>query len=384
VLFRSISLAGNADGKVTSSPTGVDCGERCSVFIDKAAPVTLTATPSSDADFGGWGGICTGTGSCQFTPTTDRALIAYFWKKSYAVAVTRSGNGSGVVTSSPNGINCGFACNAGYAIGTTVTLTATPAADSTFVGWSGDCSGVGSCVVTMDATRNVSANFSLKTATASRESSSSEGVSTSSSLTVTRTLSAVEDPLTGSRYALLQSVPTSTNENIRWTLQYQPRSGSVYMDVPIAQTSLIPWRHTDARTALLPTTAWLRVCSGQVWTINDGYEMIMNVAGVGVVDRLTRAMRVKSDGEGTLLQELRCDAGGAVAIEGYVFPVSKYDPALSLFKAPAERFRFVVSPQGELIRRELIREDFDIINMCGQRVDEQRGFCDAARGVLQW
>ncbi|HRD50367.1 MAG TPA: hypothetical protein PL166_12335 [Candidatus Contendobacter sp.] len=38
-------------------------------------------------------------------------------------------------------------------------LTATPASGSTFVGWSGACSGVGACVVTMNAAQNVTATF---------------------------------------------------------------------------------------------------------------------------------------------------------------------------------------------------------------------------------
>jgi PKD repeat protein len=42
-----------------------------------------------------------------------------------------------------------------------VTLTATPGSSSSFSGWSGDCSGTGDCVLTMDAGRNVTANFSI-------------------------------------------------------------------------------------------------------------------------------------------------------------------------------------------------------------------------------
>ena len=40
-----------------------------------------------------------------------------------------------------------------------VELTATPSADSDFDGWSGDCSGSGTCMVTMDQARSVTATF---------------------------------------------------------------------------------------------------------------------------------------------------------------------------------------------------------------------------------
>ncbi|MGA1077044.1 MAG: choice-of-anchor Q domain-containing protein, partial [Ilumatobacteraceae bacterium] len=75
------------------------------------------------------------------------------------LSVTRSGSGSGTVTSSPEGIDCGSTCTAEFATGSTVTLTATPAAGSTFTGWSGACSGTGTCEVTMSEARSVDAAF---------------------------------------------------------------------------------------------------------------------------------------------------------------------------------------------------------------------------------
>ena len=53
---------------------------------------------------------------------------------------------------------------AAYDYNTSVTLTAAAATGSTFTGWSGaGCSGTGACTVTMDAAKNVTANFTLKT-----------------------------------------------------------------------------------------------------------------------------------------------------------------------------------------------------------------------------
>ena len=58
-----------------------------------------------------------------------------------ALTITKSGNGSGTVTSSPAGINCGLDCTEGFAQGTVVVLTATPDPGSSFVWFSGvpDC-----------------------------------------------------------------------------------------------------------------------------------------------------------------------------------------------------------------------------------------------------
>ena len=77
----------------------------------------------------------------------------------YDLSVSRAGDATGTVTSSPAGIDCGVACSGSYAAGTVVTLTATPGAGSSFAGWSGDCSGTGSCTLTMSAARSVSAEF---------------------------------------------------------------------------------------------------------------------------------------------------------------------------------------------------------------------------------
>jgi hypothetical protein len=77
------------------------------------------------------------------------------------LTVTRSGTGSGTVTSSPAGIDCGSSCSESYPGGVTVTLTASPAAGSVFAGWSGACAGTGACAGPMTSDRSVGATFNL-------------------------------------------------------------------------------------------------------------------------------------------------------------------------------------------------------------------------------
>ena len=80
--------------------------------------------------------------------------------ESFTLTATKAGSGSGTVSSSPAGIACGADCSEPYLSGTTVTLTATPAADSTFTGWSGGgCSGTGPCTVIVTANTAVTATF---------------------------------------------------------------------------------------------------------------------------------------------------------------------------------------------------------------------------------
>ena len=77
----------------------------------------------------------------------------------FTLITVKSGSGSGTITSAPAGINCGGDCSESYPTNTAVILTATPASGSTFAGWSGACSGTGSCAVTMGVDRSVTATF---------------------------------------------------------------------------------------------------------------------------------------------------------------------------------------------------------------------------------
>jgi hypothetical protein len=172
---------GSGSGTVTSTPGGIDCGSTCTHSYDVGAPVTLTATPAAGSTFGGWSGACAGTGVCFLTMDKARSVVATFTGTPQTLSVTRSGSGSGTVASSPAGLNCGATCSTDFDYGTSVTLTATAATGSTFSGWSGDCSGVGTCTVTMTQARSVTATFSLlpMTLTVSRSGSGSGTVTSS-------------------------------------------------------------------------------------------------------------------------------------------------------------------------------------------------------------
>lgn len=79
---------------------------------------------------------------------------------SSALTVTKSGTGTGTVTSGPAGINCGGTCSASFGNGAIVYLFATPNARMGFVGWSGAYTGTANpCAVTMNTTQTANAEF---------------------------------------------------------------------------------------------------------------------------------------------------------------------------------------------------------------------------------
>jgi uncharacterized repeat protein (TIGR03803 family) len=95
------------------------------------------------AEFGGVSGMGTVFKVNPLGPQNFPLTVAFF--------------GSGTVTG--NGINCSSLCGAFFAPGTMVTLTAAPAAGSSFVGWSGACSGSSTCSLTINSAQSVGATF---------------------------------------------------------------------------------------------------------------------------------------------------------------------------------------------------------------------------------
>jgi hypothetical protein len=79
-----------------------------------------------------------------------------------SLTISKIGTGSGTVTSSPAGINCGSTCSRNFSAGISITLTATPTAGGydRFIGWNGGgCSGTKTCTLVLGEVTEISAEF---------------------------------------------------------------------------------------------------------------------------------------------------------------------------------------------------------------------------------
>ncbi|MGE5281963.1 MAG: InlB B-repeat-containing protein [Chloroflexota bacterium] len=171
-IVPKLAVKATGEGEVLCTEEGLppEFADECEEEFEFGAEVTLVPSPEPGWEFAGFKG---GTGSakscngktklCTFFIEEDSAIEGSFVPITHLLTIAKAGTGSGAVTSSPAGINCGSACAAKFAEGA-VTLTASPAAGSTFAGWSGGgCSGTGFCVVTIgEADVAVTATFSAK------------------------------------------------------------------------------------------------------------------------------------------------------------------------------------------------------------------------------
>jgi LmbE family N-acetylglucosaminyl deacetylase len=188
----TVGKGGSGIGTVTSTPAGINCGAECSHSYLEGTVVKLTGTPGANSKAVVWE-TCPGTvnasSQCEVTMSQARAVTARFDLEQHTLMVTKSGAGSGTVTSAPAGISCGTSCSANFDHGTEVTLSANPAAGSEFKGWSGACAGSGSCKVSMSAAKSVGAEFALVPKFALSVSTSGNG-----SGTVTSSPAGIECP----------------------------------------------------------------------------------------------------------------------------------------------------------------------------------------------
>jgi hypothetical protein len=207
-VYPSRAALATGSGVVTSSPSGVSCTESANSLSGACTfqfswplsqpqlMVSLTATPDQGSL------VCTypcqggASAQAQTTPWTlspgDAASFAWTFSLSpETLTVSRSGLGTGRVTSSPAGIDCGSTCAATFGYGESVTLTATPDPGALFSRWTGDCAGQpAACTVTLNQATSVAASFGLPgttTAATTTTTTTSTATTTTQSTTTTTT-----------------------------------------------------------------------------------------------------------------------------------------------------------------------------------------------------
>ena len=152
-------------------------GNTCPAFADAPSPTTasFSVMAATDLDPAAADGLVCGTWATSAKGQASTRLVTGNGGTLSQQDCPDLGLSSGLATSAPTSLNIAntgagsivssdgltscTSCTATYTKGSVVTLTAQPAAGETFVGWSGACSGNGSCNVSMAAAANVTAVF---------------------------------------------------------------------------------------------------------------------------------------------------------------------------------------------------------------------------------
>lgn len=176
--LNSLSLSGDGSGSAIVTWDD-DRNGHLDVFAQKMNPLNgamlwardgaLVSTAQGDqsrpvlTSDGSGGGIVAWTDGRDFTATNIFAQrVMASGKLPTILTVTKVGNGNGNVGVEPGLLDWAGRVGTGtYERGATVTLTAEPAPNSVFAGWSGACTGGDAqCVVEMSAAKSVKATFS--------------------------------------------------------------------------------------------------------------------------------------------------------------------------------------------------------------------------------
>jgi len=153
---------GTYTGSVTVTISDATSGATIHYTTDGSTPTTSSAVYPGALTFTQTTTLRAMAAASGMTNSGVASATYTIQQQKFTLTVNKTDLGSGTVTSSPSGINCGSTCSATYVSGTTVTLTATPDLLSGFGGWSG-CDSVSgnTCTVNMNSARSVTADFKL-------------------------------------------------------------------------------------------------------------------------------------------------------------------------------------------------------------------------------
>ena len=77
-IYYLLTVSERGKGTVRSSPEGIACGNTCNASFPAGSIVNLAATPGKNFVLAGWGGACSGTGTCSVTMSQAQRVSATF------------------------------------------------------------------------------------------------------------------------------------------------------------------------------------------------------------------------------------------------------------------------------------------------------------------
>jgi N-acetylneuraminic acid mutarotase len=153
--FSAVAFGG-ADGALFARSGGGTCG--ATLAAGASCTLELTFAPTTTGTKTALLSLYTNNPTPLTVPVTGQGVYP-----NYLLTVTLNGTGSGTVNGSTSGTppTLSFPTSGSQSLvsGTSVTLSAAPTVGSQFAGWGGDCTGLGTCVISLTGPRDVTATF---------------------------------------------------------------------------------------------------------------------------------------------------------------------------------------------------------------------------------
>lgn len=141
---------------VAGGSVALGTAQNCSGGYKHGTVVSITASPNPGYGFGSWSGDSTDANAAtNVTMDGNKQVTANFTLNCYTLSTNADPVEGGSVM-----VNTAQNCPGGFSYGTIVLLTALPAPDASFTGWSGDASGTDTTTTVMiDGNKSVTGSF---------------------------------------------------------------------------------------------------------------------------------------------------------------------------------------------------------------------------------
>ena len=255
----SLSTSAVGPGTIQQSPAGTS--------FNSGTSITLTAVPNASAAFNGWSGACAGSTNpvCTFTLNSNTSVVASFVN---VYTLTTTVSGPGTITQSPTGVT--------FNSGTSITLTAVPAANATFTSWTGACSASTNpvCTFALSANTTVTATFTAPPAVTPSQPSQTgsagsaftfqineTGFTTKPTLTATCTIPAGSCTISGSTLTVATTARASSAVVTASVAAILPPP--MHLGGPSTPPALTPSQSASVRLALTLVLGFLLLISAR-------------------------------------------------------------------------------------------------------------------------
>ena len=193
-------------------------------------------------------------------------------------------------------------------------------------------------------------------------------------------ISRITDPLTGSQYVLSRSAHSGAN-GYAWVVGYRSSSEILFNQLGLSSSTGVLWRLKEGGSESLPSTGWLRICGGRLWSLRDGYQLVVGRADLSLLANEEGEIAIAGEEPAAkLIETVSCLSEGGVRVTGYLFTISEVSPIIDRQELRVSRFEVMFPTRGSYSVEVKHDQVFALDRFClNLGVTEIDAFCEKAR-----